>query len=403
MEDVDTVVIGAGQAGLVMSYFLRLQGREHVVLERARIAERWRSERWDSLRFQFSNRYASLPGMPYDGDDPEGFMLKDEVVARIERYARLIQAPVRLGVEVRRIEVGGKKRFLVHTTSHDIAANNVICACGPYQAPLVPSVSAALPARIVQITANRYSNPDQLPPGGVLVVGTGASGAQIAEDLIDGGRDVYVSVGKHGRIPRRYRGRDVTDWLDAMGPRYQPADGSRPLAPLVTGIRGGYDLDLRNFATRGAVLLGKLEDADGERLRFADNLAARIAEADKFYDGFCANVDALISERPDLAENNLPPDPEAKDRFMPQGPRELHLGKSGIASVIWATGYRHDLGWLPTAVLDERGNPVHQRGVTPVPGLFFLGLLFQHSNRSSIFWGVQDDAAYLADRIGEQD
>lgn len=392
-------MIGAGQAGLVMSHCLQQQGREHVLLERARVGERWRSERWDSLHFQFPNRYVRLPGMPYDGDDPEGYMARDDVVRRIERYASLIRAPVRLGVNVQRVEAASGGGLLVRATNHEILARNVICAVGPYQAPLVPPVSSALPPWLVQISANRYSRPGQLPPGGVLVVGTGASGAQIAEDLIDAGRDVYVSVGTHGRIPRRYRGRDITDWLDAMGPRFQPADGSRPRAPLITGIRGGYDVDLRNFAARGAVLVGKLEGADGVRLRFADDLAERLGEADQFYDGFCAGVDAYIAQRPDLGLTTPPPDREAKERDLPNGPRQLCLRETGITSVIWATGYRHDLGWLPREVLDDRGDPVHERGVTPVAGLYFLGLLFQHSNRSSLFWGVAEDASYLVGQI----
>ena len=212
MEEIDTVIIGAGQAGLAMSYLLQQQGRDHVLLERARIGERWRSERWDSLQFQFPNRYANLPGMPYDGDDPDGFMPASEVVQRIERYAAQIKAPVRAGIDVRGLEIGGPERFLIHSTAGTIAARTVICAVGPYQAPLIPEVSTNLPADVVQITANRYSNPAQFPPGAVLVVGTGATGAQIADDLIDGGRQVYVSAGNHGRIPRRYRGRDVTDW-----------------------------------------------------------------------------------------------------------------------------------------------------------------------------------------------
>jgi putative flavoprotein involved in K+ transport len=394
MERVNTVVIGAGQAGLVMSHFLQNQGRKHVLLERARIGERWRSERWDSLRFQFPNRYVRLPGMPYDGDDPDGFMPKDEVVQRIQRYAAQIKAPVRTGVEVCLVETGGVDRFLVHSTSGVVATQNVVCAVGPYQRPFVPEISAGLPPSVVQVTANRYSNADQFPPGAVLVVGTGASGAQIAEDLIDSGRQVYVSAGNHGRIPRRYRGRDVTDWLDAIGPRFE-----QPRPVMLTSVRGGYDMDLRALAHKGAVLAGRLQGVSGARLHFSDDLAARVAEADAAFDGACDRIDSFIASRPDLASAARPAGPRPKHGPLPHGLTDLDLYETGIVAVIWATGYRHDLGWLPSEVLDKRGDPIHERGVTKLAGLYFLGLLYQYSNRSTLFWGVTDDAEYVAGKM----
>ncbi len=349
MECIDIVVIGAGQAGLVMSHFLQQQGREHVLLERARIGERWRSERWDSLQFQFPNRYVRLPGMPYDGDDPEGFMPAREVVQRIERYAALIKAPV------------------------------------------VPQVSAQLPPSVVQVTANRYVNPAQFPPGAVLVVCTGASGAQIAEDLVDGGRQVYLSAGNHGRIPRRYRARDITDWLEALGPRYDP-----PRPVMLTSVRGGYDMDLRVLAQKGVMLAGRLEVVDGTRVRFAADLADRIAEADAFFDGMCNRLDTLIASRPDLSVDALPAERVSTDRSMPEAALELDLHETVVVAVIWATGYRNDLGWQPPAALDGSGDAIHERGVSNLPGLYFLGLHFQTSNRSQLFWGCAEDAEYLA-------
>ncbi|MGI9595198.1 MAG: NAD(P)-binding domain-containing protein, partial [Acidimicrobiales bacterium] len=251
---IDTVVVGAGQAGLTMSHHLSERGVDHVVLERARVGERWRTERWDSLRFQFPNIYVRLPDFDYDGDDPAGFMDRDGIVDVLERYANHISAPVRSGINVRSVKLVDEGRFAVACDDFEVLARNVVLATGPYQRPIVPAVSMRFPADIAQLTASGFTNQGALAAGAVLVVGSGGSGVQISEDLLAAGRDVYLCVGKHRRIPRRYRGRDITDWFEDLGLISAPVVEGVDIdhSPLLTGVDGGYDVDLRMLAARGA-------------------------------------------------------------------------------------------------------------------------------------------------------
>jgi putative flavoprotein involved in K+ transport len=285
MERVHTLVVGGGQAGLSMSYHLNRIGVEHVVVERGRIAERWRSERWDSLAFQFPNWMLRLPGYAYEGAEPEGFMHRDGVVRFMEEYARRICPPVRCGIQVTGVRRLTSERLLVQTDDIAFEALNVVVATGPYQAPVVPAFSNAFGLTTWQVTANRYTNPRALPPGNVLVVGSGGSGWQIAEDLLESGRCVYLSVGRHRRVPRRYRGRDFGWWQEKTGDSDQIADGlaRRPPAPLLTGVNGGYDADMRALARRGVTLLGSLGAACAGRLRFAPDLEDNLARGDETF------------------------------------------------------------------------------------------------------------------------
>jgi putative flavoprotein involved in K+ transport len=399
-EKVETVIVGAGQAGLSMSYHLRRLGREHVVLERGRIAERWRSERWDSLAFQFPNWMIRLPGYAYEGDEPDGFMLRDEVVSFMEDYAKRTAPPVRCGIEVTALKPSRGGRLLVEAGRSALDAANVVVATGPFQAPSVPAFGDRLPHATFQITANRYANPGQLPPGRVLVVGSGASGCQIAEDLLQGGREVYLSVGRHVRVPRRYRGKDFGWWQETMGALDRtvdtlPADDAH--SPLLTGVRGGQDLDLRDIERRGVTLLGSLRDIHDGRLFFASDLEENLAAGDRAFDQFTRSVDEYILGH-DLAVAEEPR-PPATIRPSGGAPRDLDIGTSGIASVIWATGYRYDLRWIKCEAIDARGTPVHRRGVTPVPGVYFIGLRRLYKRKSSFLWGSGEDAAYLAEHI----
>jgi putative flavoprotein involved in K+ transport len=405
-ERHETVIVGGGHAGLAMSHQLSRRGRAHVVLERGRVAERWRSERWDSLHFQFPNWSLALPGQPYDGPQPDGFSSRDEVVAFIERYCVATAAPVRTGVRVDAIRPGpGADGFRLETSHGIVVASNVVVATGPYQEPVIPAPAGGLPERIAQVHSSAYRNPAGLPPGAVLVVGSGASGCQIVEDLLAAGRRVFLSVGRHRRFPRRYRGRDMFWWMEQMGALDQTLD-ERPDArerpnPLVTGVGGGHEINLRFYAARGVVLLGHVEAIEGSRLRLADDLDAQLARGDEGVAVFTRAVDAHV-ERAGLSAPEepapAPPPPAPKSASI----RALDLDAESVTSVIWATGFRRDFGWIHLPVLDERGEPIHRRGVTSCPGLYFLGLPWLHTLKSSVLCGVGRDADHLAECIASR-
>jgi putative flavoprotein involved in K+ transport len=402
VERVETLVIGGGQAGLAMSHMLRRRGCPHVVLERHRIAERWRTERWRGLRFQFPNWSVRLPDFPFPHTDPDGFATTDQILDFIAGYAEMVAPPIRCGVEVRRLRLeDGGAGFVAETSAGAVAAANVVIATGPYQRALVPDL-VPLEAGLFQVHASRYVEPEQLPGGAVLVVGSGASGAQITEELHRAGRRVYLSVGRHRRLPRRYRGRDVIWWLSAMGLDETPTEkrGKDATLPLITGAYGGHTIDLRDFAAQGIALVGRLEAARGDALACAPDLAESVARGDAAYLGFLDAVDGHV-ERHALG---LPAEPAAR-RLAPDPPcfaepaRRLDLRAAAIGSIVWATGYGFDLGWIGVPVLDARGEPVHRAGITAVPGLYFLGLQWLSKMSSSFLSGVGDDAARLADHI----
>ena len=402
MERVDTVVIGGGQAGLAMSHMLGRRGCPHVVLERHRIAERWRTERWRGLRFQFPNWSVRLPDFPFPHTDPDGFATSEQIVDFIAAYAERVAPPIRCGVEVKRLRRGdGGPGFVAETSAGAIAASNVVIATGPYQRALRPDLVPRT-AGLFQVHASRYVDPEQLPPGAVLVVGSGASGAQIAEELHLAGRRVYLSIGRHRRLPRRYRGRDVIWWLSEMGLDQTPTERRGPDAtlPLITGAYGGHTIDLRAFSAQGIALVGRLEAVHDGELSFAPDIAGSVTRGDAAYMGFLDAVDTHVARNalgfPAQPEaRRLPPDPPC----FTEPPRRLDVRAAGIGSIIWATGYGFDLGWLAVPVLDARGEPVHRAGITALPGLYFLGLQWLSKMSSSFLSGVGDDAARLADHI----
>jgi len=401
-EFVETLIVGGGQAGLTMSHMLSRRGRPHLVLERGRIAERWRSERWDGLRFQFPNWSVELPDFPFRCEGPHGFATSHEIVAYLEAYAGLIKPPIRCGVTVtglRRHE--GGKRLLAQTPSGSIVASNVVIATGPYQRPVLPHLLCG-DFDLFQVHASAYKTPTQLPSGAVLVVGSGASGAQIAEELLRAGRKVYLSVGRHKRMPRRYRGHDLIWWLREMALDRTPVEkrGLDATLPLITGAYGGHTIDFRAFAEHGIILLGRLKATEGTSLKFAGDLDQSIAYGDAAYSAFLDLVDTYV-ERNRMC---LPVEPAARAKLadppcITTPIRELDIHAAGLGSLIWATGYAFDFGWIKLPVLNASGEAVHEHGVAPVPGVYFLGLPWLSKMNSSFLSGVGDDAARIAQHI----
>lgn len=404
VEHIDTVVIGAGQAGIAMSEHLGRAGIPHIVLERDRVAERWRSGRWDSLVANGPAWHDRFPGMEFD-TDPDAFVPKERVADYFAAYAEKIAAPVRCGVEVTRVDrLSGRPGFRVETSAGVIEAERVVAATGPFQRPVFP---AMLPeaAGMAQIHSDSYRNPDRLAPGAVLVVGAGSSGVQIADELQRSGRQVYLSVGPHDRPPRAYRGRDFCWWLGVLGKWDAAAQtpGKEHVTIAVSGARGGETIDFRLLAAQGMVLVGRTEAfADGE-LTFAGDLCANIAAGDENYLSLLDEADAYVTRN----GLDLPPDPEARaiiadPACMTDPVRSLDLAEAGITTVIWATGFVSDFGWLKVDAFDAAGKPIHQRGVSAEAGIYFLGLPWQSRRGSSFIWGVWHDAKYVADQIAIQ-
>ncbi len=400
LEHVETLIVGGGQAGLAMSHMLRRRGRPHLVVERGRIAERWRTERWVGLRFQFPNWSVRLPYFPFTHPEPDGFASAAEILDYLTAYAAFVAPPIRYGCAVTRLRRSKQGAGLVaETPSGDIEAQNVVIATGPYQRPVVPRLSGGAAADLFQVHASAYREPAQLPPGAVLVVGSGASGAQIAEELALAGRTVYLSVGRHRRMPRRYRGRDLYWWLIEMGLDRMPLERRGPDAtlPLITGAYGGHTVDFRDFAARGVILLGRLRGLRGRSVSLAPDLNESLAFGDAAYAAFLDTVDAHVARN----ALDFPADPAAR-LALPNPPcavepvAELDLRAAGVRAVVWATGYVYDFGWIDLPVLNAGGVPVHVRGASAVPGLYFLGLPWLSRMNSSFLSGVGEDAARLA-------
>ncbi|HVZ73477.1 MAG TPA: MSMEG_0569 family flavin-dependent oxidoreductase [Polyangia bacterium] len=397
------VVIGGGQAGLSMSYCLKERGVDHVVLEKHRLAHEWRERRWDTFCLVTPNWQCNLPGFPYKGPDPHGFMLKDDIVRYVEDYARSFGPPLLEGVSATSLRAAPGGGFALQTTAGACHADQVVIATGGYHTPSIPRLAERLPEKIVQLHASRYRNAAELPPGGVLVVGSGQSGAQIAEDLHLAGRAVHLCLGSAPRTARRYRGRDVVEWLEDMG-YYRMSVHEHPMKErvrakanhYVTGRDGGRDIDLRQRAKEGMRLYGRLTNARGTRLELAADLRQNLDQADAVAESIKTSIDKFIAERGVEAPTEA--------RYVPvweptEEPRTLDLAEAGVSTIIWATGFRTDYGWVEVPIFDGRGYPVHTRGVTAAEGLYFLGLPWLHTWGSGRFSGVAADATFLADEI----
>jgi len=405
VEQIDTLVIGAGQAGVAMCEHLSRLEIPYLVLERQRIAERWRSERWDSLVCNGPAWHDRFPGLEFAGHSPDAFVPKEEVAQYLEAYARKFNAPIRTGIEVSSVERNvGRPGFTVSTSTGSIEASRVVVATGPFQRPVIPPI---LPQGepIQQIHSSQYRNPAQLPEGAVLVVGAGSSGVQIAAELQASGRKVYLSVGPHDRPPRAYRDRDFCWWLGVLGQwdasAMQP--GREHVTIAVSGAHGGHTVDFRQLAAQGICLVGMTRAYDNGIISFQPDLVGNVAKGDANYLSLLDAADAYV-QRNGL---DLPEEPQAR-KFLPdpeclsQPLTELDLHAAGVNSIVWATGFSVDYSWLHVNAFDAAGKPQHQRGISTELGVYFIGLPWLSRRGSAFIWGVWHDAKNIADHIATQ-
>lgn len=405
VEKIDTLVVGAGQSGIAMSEHLTQMGVPHLVLERNRVAERWRSERWDSLVANGPAWHDRFPGLEFDDIAPEVFPPKERMARYFDEYAKMINAPIRTNVEVTRVRrCEGRPGFIINTSQGDFEALRVVAATGPFQVPCFPQIVPE-DAGVTQIHSSTYKNPDQLPEGAVLVVGGGASGSQIAEELQRAGRKVFLSIGEHYRPPRSYRQRDYVWWLGVLGKwdEIKITAKKKHVAFAVSGYDGGKTIDFRRLGNAGITILGLTESYENGVLGIAGDLVENIAEGDRAYLDVLTEADAYV-ERNGL---DLPPEPEAwqmqPDPDCLTNPvRQLDLAAEGITSIIWATGFKFDFSWLEVEAFDEKGMPFHKRGISAEQGIYFLGLPELTNRASSFIYGCWYDAKYIATHIGVQ-
>lgn len=408
METIQTIIIGGGQAGLATSYFLSQAGHEHLILEQASQAGSvWRNDRWDSFTLLTPNWSIKLPGMSYSGNNPDGFMRREELVAYFEKYIENFELPVQYHTavtEVTPLEDG--EGWLVNTNDKTFQAKNVVVATGQFQSPKIPTFSANIPERVLQIHSGQYRNPGQLPDGAVLIVGSAQSGTQITEELHQSGRTVYLCVSSAARVPRRYRGRDIFAWLADTGFMETTVDKlPSPRAkfagnPHLSGREGGRTINLHLFARDGVKLLGRIVGAENGEIELAPDLKENLARSDKAEADITAMIDQYIEKnRIDAPEETLP---KHQDGYALDEIRELDLKEAGVNTILWAVGYDFDYSFVKVPVTDEEGYPIQQRGVTQYPGLYFVGLSWLYRRKSPLLMGVGEDADYIASHITER-
>jgi putative flavoprotein involved in K+ transport len=413
---LDTVIVGAGQAGLGISYFLKLEGRHHIVFERGRIGESWLSQRWDSFKLNTPNFMNVLTGLPYDGPEPDGFGRCDELVSYFQRYVDQFQLPVRTGVTVVSVEhAEDGEHFIVRTRTdgqeESVQSRSIVIASGTQRTPKFPLIRSRIPNNITQLHTADYRSAAALPPGAVVIVGSGQSGCQIAEDLLSAGRTVYLCTSKVGRAPRRYRGRDILEWWidmkfwDVTFASLEDKSISRASQPQISGLgRNGHTISLQHLARQGAVILGRLLDVEADTLVLSDEAAAHVRFADEFSQRVKDGVDAY------LAKAGITPPPliaDPADATDPQTEcvsplRQLNFREAGVRTVIWGTGFTADFSWIHLPAVDAEGKPIHQRGISPVRGLYFIGFPWLNSRKSGIIYGIEEDARYIASAIAQQ-
>ena len=403
MRRTGTLIIGAGQAGLAMSRCLGARGEDHVILERGRIGERWRSERWESLKLLTPNWQTRLPDWSYEGDDPEGFMSMAEIVRYFEDYAHSFDAPVIDETTVYSV-TQSLDGFRAVTDAGEWSSKRVVIATGQCGVPQIPDIAAGTSSRIRQIHASQYRRPSALPDGGVLVIGAGASGVQLADELNRAGREVTLAVGSHSRLLRTYRGIDSMWWLDQMGVFDKSIDAmadpqAAPRTPSlqIVGSSPPKDVNLPALQATGIDLVGRVMSIDGTRIEMADDLAATTAKADASLQHLLGRIDQYIDANG--FESEVGEAAELKSVDAAGTPTALDLGASGISTVIWATGYGRAYDWLKVPVLDERSEIIHKKGITPADGMYVLGLNFLSQRNSNFIDGVRHDAKRLAGLI----
>jgi putative flavoprotein involved in K+ transport len=402
-QHLSVIIVGGGQAGLSLSYYLKQSNIDHLVLEKRTLMHSWRNARWDTFCLVTPNWQCALPDYPYKGNDPHGFMKKDEILEWLDGFARHVDAPVLEGVRVQRVAVRAEGGYSVQTSNGDFTADQVVVASGGYHTPIIPRMAERLPATIKQLHSEQYRNPQSLPEGAVLVVGSGQSGAQIAEDLHLAGRKVYLATGDAPRCARFYRGKDVVDWLADMNYYEMPVE-QHPLKEgvrdntnhYVTGRDGGRDIDLRRFANEGMELFGRLNDFEDDKLQFSPNLASNLEHGDTIYNGINASIDKYIAKMGIDAPAGGVYEPVWEVR---EERSTLDPVAAGITIIVWCIGFTPDFSWIDVPVFNGRSYPGHVRGVTRQPGLYFLGLPWLHTWGSGRFSGVARDAAFIAERI----
>ncbi|MFA3916740.1 flavin-containing monooxygenase [Ruegeria hyattellae] len=405
IEQIDTLVVGGGQAGIALSEHLGNNNVPHIILEKSRTAEAWRTGRWDALVANGPAWHDRFPSLLFKGDDPDAFVSKKRVAEYLVEYARTVRAPIREGVEALKAErLPGEGGFKVETSAGEVHAKRIVAATGAFQHPVIPPIVPET-AGVDQIHSFYYKNPDQLAEGAVMVVGAGSSGAQIADELNRAGRKVFLSVGPHDRPPRRYRGRDFVWWLGVLGLWDMAAmkPGTEHVTISVSGAYGGHTMDFRRLGNEGVTLVGLTRSFDKGVLNFADDLQRNVAAGDANYLEMLDLADAYV-ERTGL---DLPEEPEAREAYAdpdslanPLG--SVDLAAEGINTIIWATGFRQDFSWIKADAFDDKGAPIHQRGVSVEPDVYFLGLPWQSRRGSTFLWGVWHDAKYIADQIAIQ-
>jgi putative flavoprotein involved in K+ transport len=400
-ERVETIVIGGGQAGLAVSYHLTRHGREHVVLERGRVAETWRTQRWDGFLLNTPNFFLQLPGDPYSGEDPDAFLTRDETIAYLERYADHVGAPVREGVHVTALRAATEGGYELDTNNGGLEAENVVVATGAFQEPTDAPATDASP-QLLQLHSSAYRSPDDLPAGGVFVVGSGQSGCQIAAELNAAGRDVVLSVGRCPWLPSWYRGRQMAQWVIDIGLMDETVDVlPSPAArlacnPALSNEEGGHHCSPRRLAADGVTLVGRVESIFGTKAVIRADLNERLAEGDAFE----ARLKERIDEYVRANALDLPEEPSDEATFPPAGEvSELDLEAEGVATILWANGFRPDYGWIHAGEFDEYGWPVQRRGVGSRPGLYFVGLHWLHKRKSALLLGVGEDAEHVVSTI----